>query len=75
MESALLEEEVEGRPSRGISSASPLICVGAIEVEVDGPALTVVAAPPPVLWRIASFKMSSAFLWLLSSRVCAISRP
>ena len=32
---------------------------------------TVAAAPPPVLRMIASFKMSSAFLWLSKDGVCA----
>ena len=53
------EEEVSGG-----ASASFSICVGAVEVEVDGPALTVETAPPPVLWMIASFKTSVAFLQL-----------
>ena len=69
------EEEVEGRPSQGSALASFLVCVGAVEVEADRPVLTVVAAPPPVLQRIASFKMSSAFLWLSRGGVCARSRP
>ena len=42
-------EEVEGRPSWGSSFASRLVCLGAVEVEADGPVLTVVAALPPVL--------------------------
>ena len=42
----------------GSSSASCLVCMGAVEVEVDRPVLTVAAAVPPVLQRIASFKMS-----------------
>ena len=53
------EEEVSGG-----ASASFSICVGAVEVEADGPALTVETAPPPVLWMIASFKTSVAFLRL-----------
>ena len=57
------EEEV----SRG-ASASFLICVGAVEVEADRPALTLETAPPPVLWMIASFKTSVAFLWLSKDR-------
>ena len=68
------EEEVEGRPSQGSASASCLVCMGAVEVEVDGPVPTVAATPPPVLQRIASFKMSLAFLWLLRGGACAKSR-
>ena len=64
-------EEVEGRPSKGSASASLSICMGAVEADADGPALTVVAAPPPVLRMIASFKTSSAFLWLSKDGVCA----
>ena len=67
-------EEVEGKPSQGSSSASHPVCLGAVEVEADGPVLTVVAALPPVLQRIAYFKTSSAFLWLLGGEVCARSR-
>ena len=67
-------QEVEGKPSWGSSSASHPVCLGAVEVEADGPVLTVVAALPPVLWRIASFKTSSAFLQLSGGGVCARSR-
>ena len=49
---------MEGRPSGGSASVSLPICVGAVEVEADGPVLTVVVALPPVLQRMASFKMS-----------------
>ena len=42
-----------------------LICVGSVEVEADGPALTLEAVPPPVLWIMASFKTSLAFLQFL----------
>ena len=69
------EEEVEGRPSWGSASASFPVCVGAVEVEADGPVLTVAAALPPVLQRIASFKTSLAFLWLSRGRLWARSRP
>ena len=69
------EEEVRGRPLSGSASASLSICVGAVEVEADRPVLTVVAAPLPVLRMIASFKMSSAFLWLLRGGTCAKPRP
>ena len=69
-----VEEEVERRPSHGGASVSLPICVGAVEVEVDGPVLTVVVALPPVLRRIASFQTSSAFLQLSRDRVCARSR-
>ena len=51
------EEEVSGG-----ALASFSICVGAVEVEADGPALTLEAVPPPVLWIMASFKTSLAFL-------------
>ena len=57
------EEEVSGG-----ASASFLICVGSVEVEVDGPALTLETVPPPVLWMIASFKTSVAFLQLSKDR-------
>ena len=69
-------EEVEGKPSWGSSSASRPVGRGAVEVEVeaDGPVLTVAAALPPVLWRIASFKMYSAFLQLSGGSMWAISR-
>ena len=56
---------MEGKSSRGSSSTSHLVSRGAVEVEADGPVLTVVVALPPVLWRMASFKMSSTFLRLL----------
>ena len=46
------------------NSVSPCM-LGAVEVEAVGPMFTTVAALPPVLWRMASFSMSSAFLWLL----------
>ena len=48
-----MEEEV----SRG-ALASFSICVGSVEVEADGPALTLEAVPPPVLRIMASFKTS-----------------
>ena len=62
------KEKLRGVPQR-LS-----IRVGAVDVEVDRPALPVAAVLPPVLQRIASFKMSTAFLWLSRGRVCAISR-
>ena len=49
-------------------------CVGAGEVEADGSVLPVAATLPLVLWRIASFKMSSAFLRLGGGSVHAISK-
>ena len=52
----------EDHPTGGLRHLSE--CVGAVEVEVDGPVPTVAAALPPVLRIIASFKMSSAFLQL-----------
>ena len=58
----------------GGASVSLLICVGDVEVEADRPVLAMVAVLLPVLWRIASFKMSSAFLWLSRGRMCARSR-
>ena len=68
-------EEVERRPSWGSSSASRPVSWGAVEVEADGPVLTVAAALPPVLWRMASFNTSLAFLRLSGGRVCVRSRP
>ena len=38
------------------------ICVGSVEVEADGPALALETVPLPVLWIIASLKISLAFL-------------
>ena len=67
-------EEVEGKSSRGSSSTSHPVGRGAVEVEADGPVLTVVVALPPVLQRMASFKTSSTFLWLSGGGVCARSR-
>ena len=67
-------EEVEGKPSQGSSLASHPVCLGAVEVDVDRPVPTVVAALPLVLWRMASFKTSSAFLQLSGVGVCARSR-
>ena len=67
-------EEVGGMPSLGSSPASHPVCLGAVEMEVDGLVLTAVAALPPVLWRMASFNTSSAFLRLLGGGVCARSR-
>ena len=54
--------EVGGMPSWGSSPASHPVCLGAVEVEADRPVLTVAAALPPVLWRMASFNTSLAFL-------------
>ena len=51
------------------------ICVGSVEVEADGPALTLEAVPPPVLWIIASLKTSLAFLWFSKDWRCARSLP
>ena len=42
-------EEVESMTSQGSSPVSHPVCLGAMEVEVDGPVLTAVAALPPVL--------------------------
>ena len=57
------EQTAEEELSRG-ASTSFSICVGAVEVEADGPAFALETAPPPVLWMIASFKTSVAFLQL-----------
>ena len=60
----IADVELEGRPCKWSVSASLDICVGAVEVEADGSVLAVAATPCPVLWMIASFKTSSAFLGL-----------
>ena len=54
--------EVGGMTSLESLPASHPVCLGAVEVEGDGPVLIVAAAFPPVLWRMASFNTSSAFL-------------
>ena len=46
------EEEVGGMPSLGSSPASRPVCLGAVEVEADGPVLTAVPVLPPVLQRM-----------------------
>ena len=51
------DEEVSGGALVSFS-----ICVGSVEVEADGPALTLDTVPPPVLWIIASLNTSLAFL-------------
>ena len=66
--------EVGGMPSPGHSSASSSVCLGTVEMEAEGPVLTAVGTLPPVLWRIASFNTSSAFLWLSDGGVCVRSR-
>ena len=52
------------RPHNGSVLAFFETWTGAVEVKAGGSALAVVAAPPRVLWMMASFKMSSAFRWL-----------
>ena len=69
-----VEEEEVGGPSQGSASASLLNCVGAVEVEADGSVLPVMATLPPVLWKIASFKMYSAFLQLSGGGGCVKSK-
>ena len=64
------EEEVSGG-----ALVSLLICVGSVEVEADGAALTLDAVPPPVLWIIASLKTSLAFLWFSKDGRHARSMP
>ena len=60
----LVGEHAAGETGGGVGGmpASCLVCLGAIEVEADGPVLTAAAALPPVLWRMASFNTSLAFL-------------
>ena len=49
-------EEVEGKPSQGSSSASCPVCLGAVEVEANGPVLPVAAAATScTMQRISSF--------------------
>ena len=64
------EEEVSGGALVSFS-----ICVGSVEVEADRPALALETVPPPVLWIIASFKTSLAFLWFSKDRRHARSMP
>ena len=64
------EEEVSGG-----ALASFSVCVGSVEVEADGPALDLETVPPPVLWIIASFKTSGAFLWFSKDGRHARSTP
>ena len=68
------EWTVEEEVSRG-ALASFSICVGSVEVEADRPALALETVPPPVLWIIASFKTSVAFLWFLKDWRHARSMP
>ena len=54
--------EQGGRPHNGIVSALFEMWTGAVEVEAAGITLTLLTGLPRVLWMMASFKMSSAFL-------------
>ena len=54
--------ELGGRPHNGSVSALFETWTGAVEVEVAGITLALLTGPPRVLWMMASFKMSSAFL-------------
>ena len=74
MESILQRKKWREDLPGGVLRASLPICLGAVEVEADRPVLTVAPALPPVLRSIASFKTSSAFLWLSRGRVCARSK-
>ena len=74
MESILRRKKWREDLPRGVLWHPSQSVLDAVEVEADGPVLTVVAALPPVLQRIASFKTSLAFLQLSRGRVCARSR-
>ena len=54
--------EQGGRPCNGIVSALFETWTGAVEVEVAGMTLALLTGLPRVLWMMASFKTSSAFL-------------
>ena len=59
----------------GVALVSFSICVGSVEVEADGSALALDTVPPPVLWIIASFKTSLAFLQFSKDGRCVRSMP